>query len=117
MVLTGDMTTHVRGPRRRNLVIALATAVAVLVAAGWIAISRFEDRPLWPQNVAYEAGYHRGIQVRRTDRDGTGVAEAVSGGCERWVGTAGRKAELEPGAWVRGCLDGASGRPDNPNDA
>ncbi|GHH52947.1 hypothetical protein [Streptomyces candidus] len=111
------MTTHVPGPRRKNLVIALLSAVAVLAAAGWVVISQFNERPLWPQNVAYEAGYNRGIQVRKVDRDGTKVAEAVGGGCESWVSSAGKKADLDPHSWVRGCLDGVTDKPDNPNDA
>ncbi|MFJ6700126.1 hypothetical protein ACIQM4_29335 [Streptomyces sp. NPDC091272] len=117
MVLHGDVSTHVRGPSRRSLAIAAVVTVAVLAAATLALVSHFNDRPVWSQNVAYEAGYYRGQQIRKTDRTGEAVAEAVSGGCARSVATAGKKADVAPDSWVRGCLDAAHGRPSTPNSA
>lgn len=117
MVLTGDVSTHVRGPRRKNLVLAAVVTAAVLGAAAWALVSKFNDQPVWSMNVAYGAGYYDGVQIRKTDRTGSAVAEAVAGGCERAVSTAGKKADASPESWVRGCLDAVQGRPDNPNEA
>ncbi|MEU8892710.1 hypothetical protein [Streptomyces sp. NPDC048442] len=117
MVLTGDVSTHVRGPRRKNLAIAAVVAAVVLGTAAWVLVSRFNNEPLWPMNVAYGAGYYDGTQLRKTDRDGSVVADAIAGGCERAARTAGKKADDSPAAWVRGCLDAVQGKPSNPNEA
>ncbi|MFI0981022.1 hypothetical protein ACH4SP_28950 [Streptomyces sp. NPDC021093] len=115
MVLTGDLSTHVRGPRRKNLVIAAVVAAVVLGTAAGLVIAKFNDKPVWPMNVAYGAGYYDGSQLRKTDRDGSVVAAAVAGGCERAARTAGKKADDSPAAWVRGCLDAVQGKPSTPN--
>ncbi|GAA3491086.1 hypothetical protein [Streptomyces cremeus] len=117
MVLTGELSTHVPGPRRRNLLIAAVVAAAVLAAATWVLIARFNERPPWAQNVGYEAGYYRGQQIRKTDRTGDKVKEAVAGGCASAVADGGKKADDAPEAWVRGCLDAVRGKPSNPNGA
>ncbi|MGW7417654.1 hypothetical protein [Streptomyces sp. NPDC054863] len=111
------MSTHVRGPRRKNLVIAAVVAAALLGTAAWVLVSKFNNVPVWPMHVAYGAGYHDGIQLRKTDRDGSVVADAIAGGCERLARTAGKKADDSPEAWVRGCLDAVKGKPSNPNEA
>lgn len=116
MVLTGELSTRVRGPRRKNLLIAAALAVAVLAGAAWVLIAKFNDRPVWPEDIAYEAGYHQGQQVRKMDRNGVRVREANAGGCASWVANGGEKADLSPDSWVRGCLDAVNARPSNPKN-
>ncbi|MFJ2742865.1 hypothetical protein ACIO3O_24740 [Streptomyces sp. NPDC087440] len=117
MVLTGELSTHVPGPRRKNLLIAGVVAAAVLAAALWVIVTQFNERPPWAQNVGYEAGFYRGQQIRKMDRTGDKVKEAVAGGCEQWVADGGKKADDAPQSWVRGCLDAVRGLPSNPNEA
>jgi hypothetical protein len=117
MVLTGDISTHVRGPRRKNLVIAALVVLAVLGAAAWALTTRFNNEPVWVESVAYDAGYFHATQIRKTDRDGKAMAAAIAGGCEKWSLTAGKKADDARDHWVRGCLDAAHDRASNPNEA
>ncbi|MFF8957793.1 hypothetical protein [Streptomyces sp. NPDC014894] len=102
-----------RGPSRRALLIALTVAAAVLFGGGWLLVGKHTDRPPFAEDVAYEAGFLHASRVLKHDRDGLLAAGLRSGGCERL----GRNSEndlkmsYDPGLWVKGCLDGAWGRP------
>ncbi|MFI5806156.1 hypothetical protein [Streptomyces sp. NPDC051561] len=117
MVLTGEISTHVPGPRRKNLLIVAILVVALLGAAAWALTTKFNEKPVWVDNVGYDAGYYHGIQLRKTDRTGEVVAKAVAGGCRTASTTAGKKADDSPEHWVRGCLDAVRGLASNPNEA
>ncbi|MFD3515643.1 hypothetical protein [Streptomyces sp. NPDC058657] len=97
--------------------IAVLVAALVLGAAAWAVAAKFNDQPVWVENVAYNAGYHHATQLRKTDRDGKAMAAALAGGCQKWSLTAGKKADDAREHWVRGCLDAAHNRASNPNEA
>ncbi|MER5768879.1 hypothetical protein [Streptomyces sp. NPDC001985] len=100
------------GPSRRALLRVVALAATALFTGAWLVIDQYNDRPPWADDVTYEAGYLHGNRVKQYDRDGALTADLLAGGCQRLAedGTAGAKAEHDPELWVRGCLDGATGK-------
>ncbi|WP_327324903.1 hypothetical protein OG735_22095 [Streptomyces sp. NBC_01210] len=115
MVLLGHPTagaTHHPGPSRRTLSLAFASAAAVLLAACWLVIQQYNERPPWAQDISYEAGFIQGNRIRHYDPTGRQAKDLLAGGCERFraEGRGGLKATYDPGLWVAGCLDGAAGR-------
>ncbi|MFD7609956.1 hypothetical protein [Streptomyces sp. NPDC059828] len=105
---------HHRVPGRRGRVLTALVACALLGAAGAaFLIWRFNDRPPWGDDVAYEGGYIMGTRIRQADVTGERTKELLSGGCARLLaeGLGGRRATHNSPLWVTGCLDGAAGRP------
>ncbi|MFF3323384.1 hypothetical protein [Streptomyces sp. NPDC002889] len=115
MVLLGHTFIGVqhRGLSRRALSLVLLPAGALLVAGTWFLVQRYNERPPWAQDVAYEAGFIQGSRTRHADPTGRQAKDLLAGGCERLeaTGLAGLKASYDPGLWVAGCRDGAVGRP------
>ena len=115
MVLLGHDTVaaHRPGPTRRTLTLTLASAAVLLLAGSWLLIQRYDERPPWADDVAYEAGFLQGNRVRNYDLTGEQVKDLLNGGCARLQagGQGGLKSSYDPGLWVAGCLDGAAGRP------
>ncbi|MGW7364483.1 hypothetical protein ACWGI8_13910 [Streptomyces sp. NPDC054841] len=71
--------------------------------------------PSEPAHVAaYRAGHRAGKAVYDSSGKGAAIRETVWGGCTRRALAAGRAAEADRGAWVRGCLDGVAHAPENP---
>ncbi|MFD7323092.1 hypothetical protein ACFV9D_18675 [Streptomyces sp. NPDC059875] len=94
------------GPSRGKFIASLAAAVLLGTAAAGFLIARYDERPPWGTDIAYEGGYVQAVRIAkfRVLRDGE-CAEM-----ER-MGMGGTPATHDPGAWVAGCLDGAAGRP------
>ncbi|GGT20599.1 hypothetical protein [Streptomyces purpureus] len=115
MVLLGQQTALVRhsGPPRKALFTWIAVAAALCTAVGAAIAWRYNDRPPWGSEIAYEAGYIHATRIRQADVKGDRVPELLGGGCVQmeFYGVGGQKATHDPGAWVAGCLDGAAGRP------
>ncbi|GAA4911596.1 hypothetical protein ACFPM3_10355 [Streptomyces coeruleoprunus] len=115
MVLLGQDTTLVRhrGPSRGKSLAFLAAVTAAFVAVCGVVVARFEDRPPWGSDIAYEAGYRKAARIRAYDRAGDLVRVLLHGGCARMEaeGAGRREATYDPALWVEGCLDGAAGRP------
>lgn len=115
MVLLGEGTALVRhrGPSRRRLLAAGATAAALLLALSVLVVTRYSQRPPGAERIAYEGGYLKGVRVRQRDVRGDLVPELLAGGCARMAreGPGGERAALAPDLWVEGCLDGAAGHP------
>ncbi|GAA2238037.1 hypothetical protein GCM10010232_26030 [Streptomyces amakusaensis] len=107
-----SLTAH-SGPSRRALAITAAIAAVFLFGGGWLLLRQYGDRPPLAEDVAYESGFVHGSRVRQYDRVGDQVADLRAGGCERLalVGAGGREMSYDPGLWVKGCMDGVSGRP------
>ncbi|WP_137988317.1 hypothetical protein [Streptomyces vilmorinianum] len=94
------------GPSRGKFIVCLTAAVLLATAAGGLVIARYDERPPWGTDIAYEGGYLQAVRISklRALRDGE-CAEM-----ER-TGMGGERAVHNPRAWVDGCLDGAAGRP------
>lgn len=63
---------------------------------------------------AYRAGHRAGKAVYDTSGKGAAIRETTWGGCTRRALNAGSVAELDRGAWVKGCLDGVADSPEQP---
>ncbi|MGW7364291.1 hypothetical protein ACWGI8_12890 [Streptomyces sp. NPDC054841] len=117
MVMLGQQTSLVRhrGPSPRKLTAVIAAAVVLVAALTAVLIHKYNDRPPWGDDIAYEAGYVKGMRIRKSDPSGKWTKDLLSGGCARMEseGLGGRKATHNPGLWVAGCLDGAAGRASN----
>ncbi|MEU9293650.1 hypothetical protein [Streptomyces sp. NPDC048266] len=101
------------GPPRQNFVLSLTAAALFGTALAWGLIDRYDDRPPWGTDIAYEGGYVLASRIRGYDVDGTRTRALLDGECalmER-QGLGGARAVHDPAAWVAGCLDGAAGRP------
>jgi hypothetical protein len=113
MVLLGQPTGLVRhrGPSRSKSAAARAAATALVVAVAAVVIGRYNDRPPWGDDVAYEAGYLHATRIRQADMTGEPTKDLLTGGCARMEsdGTGGPRATHNPRLWVTGCLDGAAG--------
>ncbi|MFD5427235.1 hypothetical protein [Streptomyces sp. NPDC127084] len=110
---TGPVRHRVRGRRRgRVLTVLTACAFSAAVLAAFL-IWRFNDRPPWGDDVAYEGGYIMGTRIHQADVTGERTKELLSGGCARLLaeGAGGHRATHNRPLWVAGCLDGAAGRP------
>ncbi|MEU9101055.1 hypothetical protein [Streptomyces sp. NPDC048361] len=110
MVLLGQApqyTAH-RGPSRRNLLIALAVGLAVCLGIGALAVSAFNDKPLFHDDVAYEGGYVVALAGMKADPTGGTQGFLKNGGCEQWRSEqGGPKAAAAPARWLQGCRDAA----------
>ncbi|MEU7035531.1 hypothetical protein ABZ958_17845 [Streptomyces sp. NPDC046237] len=95
-----------QGPPRGKFVACLATAVLIGTAVAGYVVARYDERPPWGTDIAYEGGYVQAVRIAK-------FRELRDGECadmER-TGMGGRPATHDPRAWVAGCLDGAAGRP------
>ena len=86
MVLLGQTPQYIshQGPSRRNLLIALAVGLAVCLGIGAVAVSAFNDKPLFHDDVAYEGGYVVALAGMKADPTGKTQGFLKSGGCEQW---------------------------------
>ncbi|WP_329622417.1 hypothetical protein OG357_19890 [Streptomyces sp. NBC_01255] len=101
------------GPSRGKFTAGITVAVALAAAAAGVVIDRYDDRPPWGTDIAYEGGYILASRIRGYDVDGSRTKALLAGECalmER-QGMGGERAVHDPAAWVAGCLDGAAGRP------
>ncbi|MCT9089001.1 hypothetical protein N4G70_08980 [Streptomyces sp. ASQP_92] len=102
-----EYTSH-QGPSRRNLLMALAFGILVCLGIGAAAITAFNDKPVFHDDVAYEGGYVVALAGMKADRSGGTQAFLKSGGCERWrTEQGGAKAKGAPERWLQGCRDAA----------
>ncbi|MFI6472927.1 hypothetical protein ACIBL5_22040 [Streptomyces sp. NPDC050516] len=111
MVLLDQAPEYVshQGPSRRNLLIALAAGIAVCLGIGAVAVWKFNDKPLFHDQVAYEGGYVVALAGMKADPTGRTQDFLKNGGCEQWRGEqGGAKAEGSPEQWLRGCRDAAA---------
>jgi hypothetical protein len=110
MVLLDQAPEYVshQGPSRRNLLMALAVGIAVCLGIGAVVVSKFNDKPLFHDQVAYEGGYVVALAGMKADPTGRTQDFLKSGGCEQWRSEqGGAKAEGAPGQWLQGCRDAA----------
>ncbi|MFE9534748.1 hypothetical protein [Streptomyces sp. NPDC006691] len=110
MVLLGQAphyTAH-KGPSRRNLLLALAVGLAVCLGLGAVAVSAFNEKPLFNEDVAYEGGYVVALAGMKADPTGGTQGFLKNGGCEQWRrDQGGPKAAASPERWLQGCRDAA----------
>ncbi|MFE9403513.1 hypothetical protein ACFYNY_17230 [Streptomyces sp. NPDC006530] len=87
---------------------ALAFGVLVCLGIGAAAVTAFNDKPVFHDDVAYEGGYVVALAGMKADRGGGTQAFLKSGGCERWrTEQGGAKAKGAPERWLQGCRDAA----------
>ena len=101
------------GPTPGKFAINLTAAVVLAATAAAVLVARYDDRPPWGTDVAYEGGFVQASRIRGYDTDGSRTKALLAGECalmER-QGMGGERAVHDPAAWVAGCLDGAAGRP------
>ncbi|MFD0143510.1 MULTISPECIES: hypothetical protein [unclassified Streptomyces] len=101
------------GPSRGKFAACLTTAVLVGTAVAGYGIARYDERPPWGTDIAYEGGYLQAVRIRKADVTGERTRALLSGECAEMerTGMGGDRAAHDPAAWVTGCLDGAAGRP------
>ncbi|MFF9913536.1 hypothetical protein [Streptomyces sp. NPDC013457] len=101
------------GPPPGKFVACLITAVLVGTAVAGYGIARYNERPPWGTDIAYEGGYLQAVRIRKADPTGERSRAMLSGECAQMerMGMGGGRAVHDPAAWVTGCLDGAAGRP------
>ncbi|MFJ8311434.1 MULTISPECIES: hypothetical protein [unclassified Streptomyces] len=110
MVLLDQAPEYIahQGPSRRNLLIALAVGILVCLGIGAVAVSAFNDKPLFHDQVAYEGGYVVALAGMKADPTGRTQQFLKAGGCEQWrTEQGGAKAKASPERWLTGCLDAA----------
>ncbi|MER8232294.1 hypothetical protein [Streptomyces sp. NPDC094049] len=102
-----------QGPPPRKFAAAIAATVLVGTAAVGLLISRYDDRPPWADDIAYEGGFVQASRIRGYDVDGSRVRALLDGECARMErdGMGGARAVHNPARWVQGCLDAAAGLP------
>ncbi|MER7947471.1 hypothetical protein ABTY59_08805 [Streptomyces sp. NPDC096079] len=101
------------GPPLRKFVTVTAVAVLLGTTTAGVLIGRYDERPPWGTDIAYEGGFVQASRIRGYDVDGSRTKALLAGECalmER-QGMGGERAVHDPAAWVAGCLDGAAGRP------
>ncbi|MFG2867963.1 hypothetical protein [Streptomyces sp. NPDC048338] len=101
------------GPPRGKFIAGLATAALIGTAVAWYGIARYDGRPPWATDIAYEGGYVQAARIRGYDVTGERTRSLLTGECAEMqrLGMGGDRAAHDPAAWVAGCLDGAAGRP------
>ncbi|MEU7070621.1 hypothetical protein AB0B30_08790 [Streptomyces narbonensis] len=101
------------GPSRGKFTAAITAAVALAVTAAGVVVARYDDRPPWATDIAYEGGFILASRIRGYDVDGSRTKALLAGECGlmQRQGMGGDRAVHDPAAWVAGCLDGAAGRP------
>ncbi|MEU9701873.1 hypothetical protein [Streptomyces sp. NPDC047981] len=106
------MDRHV-GPPRGKFIACLCAAVLIGTAATGLLIARYNERPPWGTDIAYEGGYLQAVRIRKADPTGERARALLAGECAsmRRTGMGGGRAVHDPAAWVAGCLDGAANRP------
>ncbi|MFD3941453.1 hypothetical protein [Streptomyces sp. NPDC058579] len=94
------------GPSRGKLVAGVVAFALFGTAVAWGLIDRYNERPPWGTDIAYEGGYVQAVRIAK-------VRPMRDGECEEMerMGMGGERATHAPEAWVAGCLDGAAGRP------
>ncbi|MFF3316774.1 hypothetical protein ACFYV5_14840 [Streptomyces sp. NPDC003035] len=100
------------GPSRGRFVAGLTVAVLLGTAVAGFAVARYDERPPWGTDIAYEGGYLQAVRIRKADREGERTRALLAGECATMErqGMGGDRAVHDPEAWVDGCLDGAAGR-------
>ncbi|MER5890982.1 hypothetical protein ABT160_44795 [Streptomyces sp. NPDC001941] len=113
MVLLGQQPALVRhrGASRRTAYAALAV-LAVFCTVAAVLVARYNERPPWGTDIAYEGGYIMAVRIVKPDRTGLRAGQLLAGECARMErdGMGGDRARHDPEAWVAGCLDGAAKR-------
>ncbi|CAM5473099.1 hypothetical protein [Streptomyces narbonensis] len=101
------------GPSRGKFTAAVTAAVTLAVTAVGVVIARYDDRPPWATDIAYEGGFILASRIRGYDVDGSRTKALLAGECAlmQRQGMGGDRAVHDPAAWVAGCLDGAAGLP------
>ncbi|MFH8837540.1 hypothetical protein [Streptomyces sp. NPDC017868] len=94
------------GPPRGKFFAVLAAAVVLAAASAGAVIARYDGRPPWGTDIAYEGGYLQAVRIVKW----RALREGECADMER-QGMGGDRAVHDPAAWVEGCLDGAAGRP------
>lgn len=94
------------GPSRGKLVVGVVAFALFGTAVAWGLIDRYNERPPWGTDIAYEGGYLTAVRIAK-------FRELRDGECAEMerTGLGGTPATHDPGAWVAGCLDGAAGQP------
>ncbi|MEU6877485.1 hypothetical protein [Streptomyces sp. NPDC046712] len=101
------------GPSRATFAAGLTVAVLLGTATAGAVVARYDERPPWGTDIAYEGGYLQAVRIRKSDLDGERTRALLAGECAAMErrGMGGDRAVHDPPAWVTGCLDGAAGRP------
>ncbi|MEU3693498.1 hypothetical protein [Streptomyces narbonensis] len=101
------------GPSPGKFIAGITAAVALAVTAAGVLVARYDDRPPWGTDIAYEGGFVQASRIRGYDVDGSRTKALLAGECAlmQQQGMGGDRAVHDPAAWVAGCLDGAAGRP------
>ncbi|MFF4172037.1 hypothetical protein [Streptomyces sp. NPDC001744] len=106
------MHRHEGPPPRKFVPFAVAAVLLALTGAGLL-VAKYDQRPPWATDIAYEGGFVQASRIRGYDVDGTRTKALLDGECARMErdGAGGDRAVHDPAAWVEGCLDAAAGRP------